>query len=757
MEEKIEMNEVKNTLAVNEILLRRKHLLVIPEVTAEHDPKSAPLVLAMIKNIESLGFIFSADAAERLLHYGYDDVAKFYKELVPQLKKLVGADVEYHPMYPNFPAQVAEASDVELFINAIVHYISFGTLMPDYEKEERLPLLDNKDLTVLGLASDDTDDLLEIVSNLLSSKTSLSSQDRGDIEAIILSRPDYSRALPEEIPLKENVAFLSKLIVEKAALANARDIQRYFSTATDVLRFVVALSDGDISLAEKTKFRSLKRKERRMVMDLLAGLSGDILEDLFRYRDEWIRVAEIVHVGEYNTVKYMNVYRAFNKLRNEGKPLMFGGKVEEHIKCGKYGVDAAADMLMNRPGDFARRLDKLLRESDNPHYVLSKFVNVADRVSTNVLLQVRQHFIGRGGEEHPVRVFFPKGSVANAIVEPNNLPKIDKAVCDQVVCVCTSALLKLYGERDSMGNVYVDPEMKNFMVPFSQRSASSGNKLLVRGSSDYISAEAKTLRAFIWWTNTGADESNPWSEHRVDIDLSACILDDDFKYVDHVSYTRLRSGDVGYHSGDITNGGSVNGAGVSEFLDIDIDGAAKRGRYVCFQVYSFTGQSFSSLPNCRFGWMEREDMNSGEIYEPSTVEMCIKLASDSKVSIPVIFDCKEKKLVWLDMNMYMDKLTHYYGNNVESNLDGVRAVCYAMMHLNKPSMYDLIRLNALARGCLVEDRNAADIIFSNDTTKPVEFVEEQTDDVGEMKHVWKEKDVPIVTAFDLDYFMGKLL
>ena len=48
-------------------------------------------------------------------------------------------------MYPNFPQQVADASDAELFINAVIHYISMGSWTPEYEKAPRLSLPgDNK-------------------------------------------------------------------------------------------------------------------------------------------------------------------------------------------------------------------------------------------------------------------------------------------------------------------------------------------------------------------------------------------------------------------------------------------------------------------------------------------------------------------------------------------------------------------------------------------------------------------------------------
>ena len=740
--------------ATNKILLRRKNLLIIEPINADYEQtkNEQALVVTMMKNVQSLGFTFSKELFEALSHMNRDELKVFYSDLIPALKELVGADVEYNPMYPNFPTQVAEMDGIELFINAIVHYWSFGTLMPEYEKDERLPLIDVNKMALLSTGNHE--DLMEIFKNLVASKTSLSAQDKEDVTTIIKDCADYANYLPDEIPLKENVALIGKLIIEEAPVKSASAISKYFRTATDVLRLVTALSDGDISLAGKTKYRNLKRRERRMILDLLANC-GNITEDLFRYQYEWIRVAEILHPFEYNYPRYKNVNKAFDTLRNDKKPLMFGGKVQAAIL--RKDMKAAADLLKSRPGEFARQLDKVLRDSDNPAYILECFKSVAVEISAPVLLQVRQHFIGRMAETpNPVRVFFPKGNLAKAMSIKNELPAIDKTICQNVAKACRDALIEQYKSKESLGKVYVDEEFKNYLVPFSQRSASSTTKSVVRGSQLPIKSDATAVRAFIWWTNTAKD--NGWDEGRVDIDLSAAIYDSDWNYVEHISYTRLRSGKMkAFHSGDITNGGSHKGKGVAEFIDVNIDAVAENGRYIVFQVYNFTGQNYSTLENCRFGWMEREDVQSGEIFEPTTVNMVMDVNAEGKTAIPVIFDCVERKFIWCDMNLGIDS-SHRGGINLESNISGVTATCYAMTHLNKPNIYDLAMLNAMARGTVVTDRNEADIIFSNDTTVPFEIVVEKDETTGEEKRVVKDKvDVPIITSFDTDYFMGNLL
>ena len=742
--------------ATNKILLRRKHLVVIEPNNAEYEQSKTEnaLVVSMMKNVQSLGFTFSKELFETLMHCGKDELKNFYTELIPELKALVGADVTYRPMYPNFPEQVAEASDVELFINAIVHYFTLGQLMPEYEKNERLPLIDVNKMTILSIGN--SEDLMKILTNLASSKTSISQQDKEDIITIIKATPDYAKYLPDTIPLKENVALIGKLIIEEAPIKSAAPIKKYFKTATDVLRLVTAMSDGDISLAAKTTYRSLKRCERRIILDLLANC-GNITEDLYRYQYEWIRVAEILHPFEYKYKKYNGVNKAFNTLRNEKKPLMFGGQVQAAIL--KKDMRTAATLLKERPGEFARQLDKVIRDSDNANYILNCFKDIATSISTPVLLQVRQHFIGRMAEQRtPVRVFFPKGNLARAMSIKNELPAIDATICKNVARICRDALIEQYKDKEFLGNVFVDEDFKNYLVPFSQRSASKAVKTIVRGSKVPVKEDASAVRAFIWWTNMDDSKNDDyWNNGRVDIDLSAAIFDENWNYLEHVSYTHLRSAKYkAYHSGDITNGGSVKGNGVAEFLDVDIESVGKRGRYVVYQVYNYTSQKFCDLTNCRFGWMEREDVNSGEIFEPTTVAMKMDLTAESTVAIPVIFDCVERKFIWCDLNLAMP-CSNRGGNNIESNISGVIATCFAMANMNKANLYDLILLNAKARGNIVTDRNEADIIFSNDTTKPTETVIEVDTEKGIETPVTKEKDVKIVTTFDTDFFMGELL
>lgn len=727
---------------MNEILLRRKNKVILGIGTAK--VANDRCITTIMKNIEELGYTFSREVFDVLRTYSVNELTEFYLELKAALMKLKGANVVYMPMYADFPKGVMDAHFSELYINAMVHYWSDGILYPKNHRKrvnDRLPLFDETKVKVLQLGSEA--DVRQIFDNICTSRTSISRTDREDVAYLFETE---NMKLPDNIPHKENAAYISALYLQKNPLARVSGLRKYIKTATDVLRLVTAMSDGDVSLAENTRYKSFTRRQRRMIMELLSGCPN-IEGDMLRYKERWIRIGERIHPSEFDcsryTLEYYRAINAFDKLRNNRKIETFAGKVEFDLAYGEY--ESALAELVKRPGELARRLDQLLRVA-HKESVIRSFASVAEKVSTPVLLQVREHFLHRA-EQADVRVFFPKGSLAKCHSERNNLPDIDEKYCQEVIRICENALVKIYGQREPMGKVYLSEDYRNYVVPFSQRSASKAMKTIVRGSRLPMDSQTNAVRAFIWWTNMDKCDFESYDSGRIDIDLSAAIFDENWNYIEHVSYTNLKSAKYkACHSGDIVNGGPVDGDGVSEFLDVDVDSVVRCGaRYVVYQVYSFTCQTYADMPHAMFGWMERADVDSGEIYEPKTVEQKLDLTADSMVCIPVIFDCVKREFIWCDMNMSLSGIhANIGGNNLESNLSGVAAVCYSMVNVKKPDLYDLIALNVMGRGVLVDNREDADIVFDTELYLNNDTVE-------------NERDKMVITPYDTELFMGEYL
>ena len=749
------------TKMFNEILLRRRNKVNV-QAMVDSNNDNADRAIIIMKNIESLGYTFDKSLFEYIRHITIDEQNDFYRELVKCLKEYTGADKVWNPLYPNFPQQVAEMDDWELFVNAVVHYISDGTLYPKYEKDERLPLFDSPELTVIGYAEDE--ELNEIMNNLIMSKTSLSETDKADMIWLIQNVGVNVNDLPDEIPFKENVAVVCKLIMDNTSEVEWYNIfHKYLKTATDILRFVTYLSDGDVSLATNTKYKSLSRKQRRLVLKLLDN-AGNIEEDMKRHESKWIRLGEVLHAGEYK--QYNNAYTAFDKLRNNGDITTFGGRLNKLL--AEKNIKDALSMLKNRPGELARKLDSLLRDyPDSSSSIINVFREVASEVSVPVLLQVREHFNWRN-EKNDSRVFFPKGQLAKCYTIENELDPISPDVCGEIVKICGDAIIEQFKSKEPLGKVYIDNSIRGYCVPQSQRSASKSMKTVTRGSRLSIGKNTKCCRGFIWWTNSDNTDNDGWgwSDSRIDIDLSAAIFDENFGYLSHISYTHLRDQAFrGYHSGDITNGGPVDGDGVCEFIDVDIDSVVRNGgRYIIYQVYSFSSQKYSEMPHAMFGWMEREDVNSGEIFEASTVEQRIDLTAETTVAIPVLFDCVTREYIWMDVAGNINNMNRSCAN-IEGNLYGVSAMCYGIIKGHKPQMYDLAVFNTLARGSIVGNRDVADTIFDMNTEKPKIITEKYIEVQNEKGEVIdtrveteeKEKDCRIITAYDVDVWMSEML
>lgn len=698
--------------SVFSIILRRKNRVFINDndmlksLSGAAGEKNKQIVATMNKNIEVFGYTMSEALFDKLVHMKAKNREVVYDILVNGLKELTGADKVYNPMYPNFPESVMEKGDFELYFNAIVHYWSFGTLLPYEEKEERTPLFNTAKVKVLEAGS--FDDLNDIFNNLCASKTSLSKSDVDDMVFILNSA---KVTLPDEIPFKENTACICRLLVDTGVDTDGSLCRKYIKTATDVLRLVTAMSDGDVSLAENTKFRNLKRGERRIIMNLLAGC-GNAAEDMSRYAGRWIRVGEKLHPGEFaKNERYTKAVQAFGVIRNDGKIQSFAGRVDAAVASGD--VNTVVSLLKKRPGEFARRIDFLLRTFDKDadrKAVIMGFASVAKDVSSTVLLQVREHFINKLDGSDDMRVFFPKGNLARSYYVKNDKTEaIPEDAMIMVIAVCENALVNIYGSRAFLGKVYIDKALRNYTVPFSLRSVGKTMTAVSRGSRIAIDDSVKIIRPFIWWTNTKNDI--------IDVDLSVAVFADNWDCLEHVSYSNLKSEKFGmYHSGDITNGGPVDGEGAAEFIDLDIDKALGAGaRYAVFNVYNFSNEFFSKMEHVAFGFMTRENMESGEIFEPSTVKQRMDLASATTTCIPVIFDLKERVFIWCDMALTADHVRAGYGGiNVESNLPSVVVTCKAMVDVKKPNLYDLLMFNVKARGIITANPDEADIRFGLD-------------------------------------------
>lgn len=741
-----------------ETMLRRKNQFYIPNklkdliVSKDNDVSveefirnielthpNTKLIFSCCANINKLGYMPTQNLISTWYNFTEKELKFVLREFEDTLKILSGADKTYEPMYPNFPEEVMNMEESQLYFNAFVHYISNGTWMPYTSKIERSELNEDIVFTFVDVGTDE--DVIDMHTNLMKSKTSISETDKEDLRTFFVSFPKALKYVPSNIPFKENAAFVSKIIFDNISIICAPDkeivfaLSNFLKTATDVLRFVTELSNGDTSLASPTKYLKMSRPQRKLILALLER-TGNIEEDMKRYASYWIKLGEMLHPTEHQK-RFPKTANAFYKIRNNVKIDTFNAKLRKMYDSKDF--ISAVNLLKNRAGEFARNLDYILRNANEKdiNTILNTFKSVAQTIATPLLLQIRSHFLYRNNKE-TTRVAFPKGQLAKAHLITNVPETISENICDKVVKICDMALISNYSTREMMGNVYIAPELKNYIVPFSQRSASDMKKIMTRGSR--IAMNSQFVRSFIWWTN---DEEH----YRIDIDLSAACYDKNFNTITHCSFTKLR--DKFYnlaHSGDITNGGPVDGKGAAEFIDIDLKHLAEKGiKYVVFQVYNYTGYGFDKMVHCDFGFMARNDIRSGELFEPSTVVNKMHVNATTNKCIPCAIDVETAELIWLDINGGLN--TSYGNNTLEANLVGTTLTTYGIINMARPTMFDTVLLNAIARGEVVDTKDDADIIFDYDYNTEENSV--YLSNAG--------KQVRLVTPYDIDVYMSDLI
>lgn len=717
-------------LSAVEIYLTKRRRVI---VQANGKQSSSPAAVATFnRNLISLGFVCSQELTTALSSLGDEALGDLYQQVVPILQAMTGTHRTFKPMYPNFPRQVMEASDLELYLNAITHYwmaavrdlaqgqprlfggplmegaaskpVAVDTLtvplqwLPEYEVEDREALPDAEvSLKVIDLGTDD--DFWKVFTGLVGSNGSLSESDRAIVQWFVDEhREIIPRVLPPAIPQKENLAFLVGSLLRHETPTY---LIPHLRTATDVLRVAVAMSGGDVSLAKPSKFRRFKRIERRFLLDAMEAIPV-VTEDMLRRPEVWKRFGRELRPGDYAS-RYPKTLKAFDVVRNGEAFETFDGKVEAGLL--RHDVATVTDLLKTRPGYFARRFDHLLRTSgEQAELALNAFMEVAHKVSTPVLLQVHAHFKNRDRvTDH--RAFFPKGNVAKVQVVEGTLPPLPplklpggEALDKFIARLVRDTLVMRFKSLPSLGKVYLDEALRTQNVPFAQRSASKALRTISRGSRLALPA-CDTLRFFVWWKEP--------KDERTDIDLAAVFFGEDWMNLGEVAYHNLK-GRGAAHSGDITSAPQ----GAAEFIDIHIPTLRENGvRYVSMVLYSFTQQAFKDLPECFAGWMARQKVQSGEVFEGRTVQDKVDLAGDTTVNIPLIIDLQERQVVWADIALKSRGPI----NNSRNSSEGLALMGKAVNELVKPTLYDLFDMHAEARGtgrCATTDRNEADTVFS---------------------------------------------
>ncbi|EOR6629459.1 hypothetical protein JNX11_RS26965, partial [Escherichia coli] len=661
-----------NMTLVNKIAFNQLNAVVATSPVEVKNDAFNIKVISFVNEMHNFGFLVTKELYQYLSSLDEATSVEVCQKVLSLAKESVGAHVAMKAFYPNFPRQVMEASDAELFINAILHYWTLGAWSPEYVEEKRPDLAEENPKTEISLIS--MGDVKAYFFRILASKNSIPASLVEFVEMGI--EEGWAAEYKGEIPFKETLCRVATALVKQG-----QSINGVVATTTDVLRVMAALSESDIELKTKVRFKSLNRKARRALVSALEEVIN--ISDVKAYASLWKRAFHSLHVGEFGG----KVAEIAARFRNEKNVVTSETVVAEAIKSGD--VKVAVNKLVNKPSVFARSLDKLLRDSDpqTSAWVIKEFAKVVEKVDSKVLLQVLGHFKGRSLNEAGERVVFTAGSKGKALLAPS-LKALDKSVVEHIVSVIKAELKNKFAEKALLKGkkVFISPEVYSVLIPSQLASITENKKTVARGSRvplDLIpeDAEKNVLRMFIHWI--GQDQ-----------DLSAFFINEDMTEFSQVAYYNLRNS-YACHSGDVTYAPAPHGG--SEFLDVRMDEALADGmRYIAMDVRVYNGPTFLKHERSFAGFMLRNDLKSGEIFEPTTVRGKFDITLDGSTVMPCFFDMKTREMIWLDSVLpgcgeySYSRQANNLNNNIASSTDMLRA--YLKMKDTKVTMKELVCL-----------------------------------------------------------------
>lgn len=702
------------TAELNAVTIRRLGAVYIPSATGGPAPscfaspqEAQPTpqrgadagVDTALTTLRALGYRLSTPAREVLIH---PEQAWALVNAAARLTSGSPAD-EYRPFYPDFPIQVRSASEATLLVNAALHYLGdvVGVrILPDYRPSPREPLPgDDSALTELGLAT--AQDLERIVADLIAQATPFSAQDRADLTAL----RDFGPEAAPHVVVKENLAVLTVTFPDL-------DFSASYRTVTDVLRLAVALAGGDVSLAEPCRFPSFSRAQRRRLLGLLDAVgqardSRDSAEEMARRCERWKRLARHLRPGDYAR-RFPRAAKLLHQVASGEAEAGFTSRLEEAL--ARRDVDGALRLLSARPGVFARRLNHLLRlcaDEAAHERVVAEFARVAPEVALPVLVRLWEYFSSPGPDALPWRVVAIKaatGTKTTLIPSTRRPGPADAAV--------VRAVEEALRQRKRLGRIAVDQGMyEGYTTPVGLRSASPGMRTAGRGTRLPL-PEGETIRFFLHWRDLpegppkAPGPAGPAAaedrDTRVDLDLSAFFVSEDFTRTEQIAYYNLRS-TAAVHSGDLTSAPD----GAAEFIDVTLAEALRQEwRYVVMTVHSFSHHRLSEVPGCWAGAMARDtDPQSGEVFEASTVMQRLDLVSPTFNATPFVIDLAERRLIWWDLPVGV-------GEHQVANLDrSSNRVLAHLLDLLEGRRMPLAHLLGLLADDVVKDPDEAQVVF----------------------------------------------
>lgn len=554
------------------------------------------------------------------------------RDMIEYISNMIGKIVP-EPFYKGFPDSVRKLSSDELLFDQMVHYsVTYGfgrfseaghSILEEYfERCIFSEKTETKDFVVLKEA-DALGKIREAVDGLLLGSRPLNPQ---QYEVVCKYIKDYLY-FPDKITSKNLVIRL---------LNDIRDVHFVgFLKLSDVLKLVEEINYRNYGNTDISKL-NLKNKDRRFISFVIDSLlvqgKYDII-NCYERKAQWCGLLHHIHF------KPREIYgRDFvTKMRGRENHSVYSS-FEKAI--GQGDVEDAVRTLSNGKGSGAvlRKLDYLICNCKNEDDIKAVLENIS---STNIiiLIQLLIKYSSKSRVKNSRTFSFTKYEKLKVHVESDEEAQKRKTFLSDSQAEVLRMFIKNELEnvlRNRLGKVYIDEKMFNYALPVQETVSSSGLGVLAKGTRIHIDA-FKKIRAFTYWEKVN------------DIDLSCFGLTENGKKIEFSWRTMAgKQSNAIVYSGDQTSG--YNGG--SEYFDIDLEKFKKiypEVKYIIFCNNVFSPVRFCDC-FCKAGYMLRDIEDTGQVFEPKSVESSFIINSDSTYAYLFGIDLVKNDFIWLNVN-----------------------------------------------------------------------------------------------------------
>ena len=694
--------------SINSIALRHFNGIYIAKNTNNNinETLSIEEFATLIKKFEGYGYIFSKELAIAISKEERNVIIDKLKAVIKVIEDFK-SDKNYTVFYKNFPDEVINMSEVDLYINQILHYW-IGYLPSNSENTIKEDIEPSKLVKATELKLIDDEMIEKLFIDLLSSNVTLSEQYLDDV--CVLANTKSIKELEnymEYIQMKETLTTVSSYILKKEGVLIGN-----FKTATDILRLIAKIS-GDELNNKHIHFAYFSRAELSQLMTKLENLQNP-MPDIKRYSKPWHTFFKL-YAKKINFNKYPKVRNAVDMLFGDISYMTERGKINEKIKRLPIMSEEELDNFVKEYivfyGDYIREILSLLNKAKDNQYekLLLGLENCVTKVNTRILFQLYDRIINLKAKDKTVpRLVNSKGKWRRL----KESISLSDELLNRVLQIVEDGIKTQLKEKENLGKIFIDEDYKNIMLTTSEKDSNVSLRPMTRGSRIKFNPNAEVLRFFVAWKNLDEKTLKELNTiyDRVDVDLSALTFNENLEFNDVVAYYNQKKSGFAF-SGDITNAPE----GALEYIDVfDLERLKKKGnRYILMQIRSYNGYTFEEINSVYAGVMELTSIEAKEkknMYSTAITEG-FQIVSSERTTNTILVDLKNYEYIWLDMNMDGYRLDVFQNALNCEEIPYLNDMLRYFSRKQYVTMYDLLKLNADVRGVLTKDKKEADVIF----------------------------------------------